>query len=132
MHILLNALSVTSRPGFGGTVSKLSAAPVVNERSHTTWAMIITSLAGFMVSLDILIVVTALPAIRADLGGGVEQLEWTINAYTLSFAVLLLLGSALGDRYGRRKVFVFSILLFTAASAAAALSTSAGVLIAAR
>ncbi|MEU9959483.1 DHA2 family efflux MFS transporter permease subunit [Streptomyces sp. NPDC050982] len=94
--------------------------------------MIITSLAGFMASLDILIVVTALPAIREDLGGGIEELEWTVNSYTLAFAVLLLLGSALGDRYGRRKIFVLSVALFTAASVAAALSTSAGALIAAR
>ncbi|MFJ9583183.1 DHA2 family efflux MFS transporter permease subunit [Streptomyces acidicola] len=102
------------------------------DRGRTTWAMIITSLAGFMASLDILIVVTALPAIREDLGGGIEELEWTVNSYTLTFAVLLLLGSALGDRYGRRKIFVLSVAVFTAASVAAALSTSAGVLIAAR
>jgi EmrB/QacA subfamily drug resistance transporter len=85
-----------------------------------------------MASLDILVVVTALPAIREDLDGGIEELEWTVNAYTLTFAVLLLLGAALGDRFGRRRIFVLAIALFTASSAAAALSSSSGELIAAR
>ncbi|WP_190086754.1 DHA2 family efflux MFS transporter permease subunit [Streptomyces longisporoflavus] len=113
-------------------VTQRSPATAAVDRNRTTWAMIITSLAGFMASLDILIVVTALPAIRDDLGGGIEDLEWTVNSYTLTFAVLLLLGAALGDRYGRRRIFVVSIAVFTAASVAAALSTSTGALIAAR
>src|SRR5205814_1632864 len=82
----------------------------------------------FMVSLDNLVVTTALPVIRRDLHATISQLEWTVNAYTLTFAVLLLTGAALGDRFGRRRLFAFGLLLFTAASAAAALSTSANAL----
>src|SRR5512143_3111846 len=93
---------------------------------------LITSLALFMVSLDNLVVTTALPVIKAELGASLAQLEWTVNAYTLTFAVLLLTGAALGDRFGRRRMFVLGLLLFTGASAAAALSTSADALDVAR
>ena len=89
------------------------------------WTLAITSVALFMVSLDNLVVTTAIPVIRRDLHATISQLEWTVNAYTLTFAVLLLTGAALGDRFGRRRLFVFGLLLFTGASAAAALSTSA-------
>ena len=82
------------------------------------------SIALFMTSLDNLVVGVALPSIRADLGGSLESLEWTVNAYTLSFAVLLLTGAALGDRFGRKRMFVIGLALFTAASAAAALAPS--------
>ncbi|MGJ5756592.1 MFS transporter [Streptomyces puniciscabiei] len=85
-----------------------------------------------MAGLDNLVVVTALPTIREKLGGSLEQLEWTVNAYTLTFAVLMLTGAALGDRFGRRRVFVAGLLLFTAASAAAAVAPGIGELIAAR
>ena len=81
-----------------------------------------------MVSLDNLVVTTALPVIRRELHASISQLEWTVNAYTLTFAVLLLTGAALGDRFGRRRMFVLGMLLFTGASAAAALSTSANAL----
>jgi EmrB/QacA subfamily drug resistance transporter len=81
-----------------------------------------------MVSLDNLVVTTALPVIRRDLHATISQLEWTVNAYTLTFAVLLLTGAALGDRFGRRRMFVLGLLLFTGASALAALSTSANML----
>jgi EmrB/QacA subfamily drug resistance transporter len=81
-----------------------------------------------MVSLDNLVVTTALPVIRHELHASISQLEWTVNAYTLTFAVLLLTGAALGDRFGRRRMFVLGLLLFTGASALAALSTSANVL----
>ncbi|MFF3512887.1 DHA2 family efflux MFS transporter permease subunit [Streptomyces sp. NPDC002573] len=101
-------------------------------RSATTWALIITSVAGFMIGLDNLIVTTALPAIRKDLGGGLEDLSWTVNAYTLSFAALLMTGSALGDRFGRRRLFGAGLAVFTAASAAAALAPNLATLIAAR
>src|SRR5213080_5050930 len=94
----------------------------------TIWTLVITSLALFMVSLDNLVVTTALPVIRRDLHATISQLEWTVNAYTLTFAVLLLTGAALGDRFGRRRLFVFGLLLFTGASAFAALSTSANAL----
>lgn len=105
---------------------------MITPRSRTAWTFVITSLAAFMVSLDNLVVTFALPQIRADLGSGLEGLEWTVNAYTLPFAVLLLIGAALGDRLGRRRIFALGLTIFTAGSAGAALAPSIGVLIAAR
>src|SRR5215203_4244319 len=102
------------------------------ETPRTLWTFVITSLALFMVVLDNLVVSTALPVIRTDLDASLEELEWTVNAYTLTFAVLLLTGAALGDRFGRRRVFAAGLTLFTAASAAAALAPSMDALIAAR
>src|SRR3954468_13893546 len=102
------------------------------RRPSPLWTFAIVSVALFMVVLDNLVVTTALPSIRADLGGGVQALEWTVNAYTLTYAVLLLTGAALGDRFGRRRMFVIGIGIFTLASAAAALAPSTGALIAAR
>ena len=99
---------------------------------RTAWTLGITSLALFMVSLDNLVVTTALPVIRRSLGASVSQLEWTVNAYTLTFAVLMLTGAALGDRFGRRRLFVLGLAIFTGASAFAALSTSANMLDVAR
>jgi EmrB/QacA subfamily drug resistance transporter len=92
----------------------------------------ITGAAQFMAGLDNLVVTTALPVIRLRLHAGLAGLEWTVNAYTLSFAVLLLAGAALGDRVGRRRMFVAGIALFTAASAASALAPNVDALIAAR
>ena len=92
----------------------------------------IVSVALFMVTLDNLVVTNALVSIREDLGASLEQLEWTVNAYTLSYAVFLLTAAALGDRLGRRAVFVAGLGIFTVASAAAALAPSTGALIAAR
>ncbi|MEV0847748.1 DHA2 family efflux MFS transporter permease subunit [Streptomyces sp. NPDC049954] len=94
--------------------------------------MLITSIAGFMAALDNLVVSNALPSIQADLGGGLGDLEWTVSAYTLTFAVLMMLGAALGDRFGRRRLFLVGVGVFTASSAAAALSSGIGQLIAAR
>jgi EmrB/QacA subfamily drug resistance transporter len=96
------------------------------------WTFAITSLALFMVTLDNLVVTTAIPVIREDLHAGISGLEWTVNAYTLTFAVLLLTGAALGDRFGRRRLFAIGVAIFTAASAAAALAPSIGALDAAR
>ncbi len=93
---------------------------------------VITSLALFMVSLDNLVVTTALPVIKAELGLSLAQLEWTVNAYTLTFAVLLLTGAALGDRFGRKRVFIAGITIFTFGSALAALSSSGESLVPAR
>ncbi|MDQ6807360.1 MAG: MFS transporter, partial [Actinomycetota bacterium] len=98
----------------------------------TRWTLAITSVAVFMTAIDNLVVSTALPSIRAHLGAGIESLEWTVNAYTLSFAVLLLTGAALGDRFGRRVMLVTGLIVFTGASAAAALAPSIDALIAAR
>src|SRR6186713_1404352 len=92
------------------------------SRTRPLWTFAIVSIALFMVVLDNLVVTTALPSIRRDLGGGVQDLEWTVNAYTLSYAVLLLTGAALGDRFGRRRMFAIGLGIFTAASAAAALA----------
>ena len=92
----------------------------------------LTALASFMIALDALVITMAFTNIRADFGASVETLQWTVNAYNLSFAVLLLTGAALGDRFGRRRMFAAGICLFTAASVACALSGSIGWLIAAR
>ena len=99
---------------------------------RTVWTFVVTSVALFMVVLDNLVVSTALPVIRTDLGASLEELEWTVNAYTLTFAVLLLTGAALGDRFGRRRVFAIGLTIFTGASAAAALAPSMDALIVAR
>src|SRR5438093_841364 len=104
----------------------------MSDRARTLWAFAITSIALFMTTLDNLVVTTALPVIRHDLHASLSGLEWTVNAYTLTFAVLLLTGAALGDRFGRRRLFVLGLAIFTAASAAAALAPSIEVLIAAR
>ncbi len=90
--------------------------------ARTLWTFAITSVALFMVSLDNLVVTTALPVMRTDLGASLEQLEWTVNAYTLTFAAFLLTGAALGDRFGRRRVFAVGLSVFTLGSAAAALA----------
>jgi EmrB/QacA subfamily drug resistance transporter len=100
--------------------------------SKTWWTFALTSAALFMVTLDNLVVTTALPVIRTDLHAGLSGLEWTVNAYTLTFAVLLLTGAALGDRFGRRRMFAIGLGIFTLASAAAALAPSIGALDAAR
>ena len=97
----------------------------MTTRSTTIWTFAITSVALFMVTLDNLVVTTALPVIREDLNASLSQLEWTVNAYTLTFAVLLLTGAALGDRLGRRLMFSVGIGIFTVSSAAAALAPSA-------
>jgi EmrB/QacA subfamily drug resistance transporter len=102
-------------------------------RSNRTGATLaIVSLALFMVVLDNLIVTVALPAIRADLGASLQSLEWTINAYTLAFAVTLIPGAALGDRFGRKRLFLTGLALFTLSSAAAALAPDTTALVAAR
>jgi EmrB/QacA subfamily drug resistance transporter len=105
---------------------------VMSQRALTLWTFVVTSVAVFMVSLDNLVVTTALPVIKADLGASLSGLEWTVNAYTLTFAVLLLTGAALGDRFGRKRMFLVGLALFTAGSAAAALAPSIEWLIAAR
>src|SRR5437763_10955280 len=104
----------------------------LSEKATKTWVLALASVASCMVALDALVVTTALSAIRLDLGASLEVLEWTVNAYNLSFAVLLLTGTALGDRFGRRRMFAYGIGLFAGVSAACALAGSAGWLIAAR
>lgn len=99
---------------------------------RSAWTLGIVSVGLFMVVLDNLVVSVALPSIRHSLGASIQSLEWTVSAYTLAYAVLLLTGAALGDRFGRRRMFMVGIALFTASSAAAALAPTAALLIAAR
>jgi EmrB/QacA subfamily drug resistance transporter len=104
----------------------------LSEKAGKTWVLALTSVASFMVALDALVVTTALSTIRLDLAASIEALEWTVNAYNLSFAVLLLTGAALGDRFGRQSMFAAGLTLFVVASAACALAGNIGALIAAR
>jgi EmrB/QacA subfamily drug resistance transporter len=102
------------------------------SQTRTLWTFAITSLALFMTTLDNLVVTMALPTIQRDLHASISGLEWTVNAYTLTFAVLLLMGAALGDRFGRKRLFLIGMAVFTVGSAAAALAPSIDTLIAAR
>jgi EmrB/QacA subfamily drug resistance transporter len=104
----------------------------MNEKRRMLWTFVVTSAALFMGSLDNLVVTMALPSIRSHLHASLADLQWTVNAYTLTFAVLLLTGATLGERFGRRRVFVAGLGLFTAGSAAAALAPGIGWLVAAR
>ena len=104
----------------------------MSHRAHIVWTFAITSIALFMTTLDNLVVTTALPTMQRDLHASISGLEWTVNAYTLTFAVLLMLGAALGDRLGRKRVFLVGLGIFTLGSAAAAMSPSIEWLIGAR
>src|SRR5258705_3478344 len=97
-----------------------------------TWAVVLTAVGSLMAALDTLVVSSALSTIRIDLGASLQQLEWTVNAYNLTFAVLLITAAALGDRFGRRRLYAAGLVLFSAASAACALAPSVGWLIAGR
>src|SRR5260370_23756645 len=112
------------------TATRPTAGSTVAPRQ--IWTLVLASLGVFMTALDTLVVTTALPVLRVDLHASLSDLEWTVNAYNLAFACLLLTGAALGDRFGRRRMFTVGLFVFTAASAAAALSPSIGALIAAR
>jgi len=98
----------------------------------TAWVVVLTAIGSFMGALDTLVVSTALPTIRVDLGASVSQLEWTVNAYNLSFAVMLVTAAALGDRFGRRRLYAVGLVGFALASVASALSPNVGWLIASR
>ena len=102
------------------------------QAPRTLWTFVITSLALFMVVLDNLVVSTALPVIRTDLNASLEGLEWTVNAYTLTFAVLLITGGRLGDIFGRRRMFLFGVVVFALASATIGFAPSDGWLVASR
>ena len=102
------------------------------KNSSPAWTLALTSIAFLMITLDALVVVTALPAIHRELGADLAQLEWTINAFTLAFAAGIITAAALGDRFGRRRIFVTGLAVFTAASAACALAPDAALLVAAR
>src|SRR3954466_10224068 len=107
-------------------------APRPAPAHRVLWTFAISSIALFMAALDNLVVTTALPVIRQSFQANLAELEWIVNAYTLPFAVLLLTGAALGDRFGRRRLFVIGLAIFTGGSALAALAGSASELIAAR
>src|SRR3954469_18429801 len=97
--------------------------------THRNWVLALAAVASLMAALDTLVVSTALTTIRADLDASVEQLEWTVNAYNLTFAVLLITAAALGDRYGRRSLYAVGLLVFAAASAACAVAPNVETLI---
>jgi MFS family permease len=112
--------------------STFIASTIPADSAESSWVLVLASAANLMVGLDALVVSTALTEIGRDLGASIEALEWTVNAYTLCFAGFLLTAAVLGDRFGRRRLFVAGLVLFTAASAACALAPSIGWLIAAR
>ena len=104
----------------------------MTSQPRPAWTLALASIGVFMTALDTLVVTTALPVLRVSLHSSLSGLEWTVNAYNLSFACSLLTGAALGDRFGRRRVFCIGLALFTVASAGAALSPTVAILIAAR
>ncbi|MFD4468592.1 DHA2 family efflux MFS transporter permease subunit [Rhodococcus sp. NPDC058505] len=114
------------------TAVRGGSAPARPRRVPLWLAMLAASLPMFMATLDNLVMTSALPVVQADLNASVGQLQWFLNAYTLAFATLMLSAAGLGDRWGRRRVFIWGIVLFALASVASALSTTAGMLIAAR
>jgi EmrB/QacA subfamily drug resistance transporter len=102
------------------------------ENTRTTWTLVLASFGAFLTALDVVVVTMALPTIQRDLHASLADLDWIVNAYSLSFAALLLTGAAMGDRYGRRRMYVVGIVIFTVASLLAAVSTNAATLIGAR
>lgn len=118
---MTSTLETTPRAGTGGSLRRPLGA-----------VLAAVGIPMFMVALDNLVVTNALPVIRTELNASLSDLQWFVNAYTLSFASLLLTASALGDRFGRRRIFLVGIALFTAASAACALATEPWMLVAAR
>src|SRR5450759_4505610 len=106
--------------------------PKTPSALHKGWTLAIVSVGLFMVVLDNLVVSVALPSINRELGASIQALEWTVNAYVLAYAVLLLTGAALGDRFGRKRMFLLGLAVFTAASAAAALAPTTELLVIAR
>src|ERR1700759_3315812 len=106
--------------------------PQITSQTRRIWTLVIVSLGLFMTVLDNLVVNVALPSIHRDLGASIQTLEWTVNAYVLAYAVLLLTGAALGDRFGRKRMFLLGLGLFTLASACTPLAPTTDLLIAAR
>src|SRR3954468_15311754 len=108
-------------------------SPQANKTNRAlAWVVVLTAIGSFMGALDTLVVSTALPTIRLDLDASVSQLEWTVNSYNLAFAVMLVTAAALGDRFGRRRLYAVGLVGFALASVACAASPSVGWLIAAR
>jgi EmrB/QacA subfamily drug resistance transporter len=114
-------------------LNELDERRLMTVRSpRTGWTLVLASLGVFLTSLDVVVVATALPTLQHHLGASLSDLEWTINAYNLVFGCLMLTGAALGDRFGRRRMYVLGLLVFVAGSALAATSSGAGMLIGAR
>ena len=110
----------------------MTATAPVKPRTSLAWVLIITAVAALVVALDQLVVATALQTIRTDLGASMASLEWTVNAFSLSFAALLIPAAELGDRVGRKRVYLIGLVLFAVASAACAVAPNVGLLITAR
>jgi EmrB/QacA subfamily drug resistance transporter len=110
----------------------MESSTLPHSKTAIRWVVVLTALGSVMAALDTLVVATALSTIRLDFDASVEQLEWTVNSYNLSFAVLLITAAALGDRYGRRRLYAGGLALFAASSAACALAPDVGWLIGAR
>jgi EmrB/QacA subfamily drug resistance transporter len=115
----------------GCGVEEIDVAATVSSRT-TAWIVVLTGIGSLMAALDTLVVAGALTTIHADLHASVEQLEWTVNGYNLSFAVLMIAGAGLADRFGRRRVYACGLSLFALASALCALAPNVGTLVAAR
>ena len=109
-----------------------SRAPADMTPARRRWTLALAGLGAFMSALDVVVVATALPTMRTQLGASLADLEWTINAYNLALGCLMLTGAALGDRFGRRRMYVLGLVVFTVGSVLAALSPGTGLLIAAR
>ena len=106
--------------------------PIVKQPPRSAWTVALAGLGAFMTALDVVVVSTALPTLQHRLGASLATLEWTLNAYSLVFGALMLTGAALGDRFGRRRMYVLGLMTFVAGSAFAAMSSGPGMLIAAR
>jgi EmrB/QacA subfamily drug resistance transporter len=132
LDLYLQSRSSAAQRTQKGASRMSSRSTHINTKAVTGWVVALTAIGSLMAALDTLVVSTALSTIRLDLGASVEQLEWTVNAYNLSFAVLLIPAAALGDRYGRRRLYVGGLGVFAAASAACALAPQVGWLVAAR
>jgi EmrB/QacA subfamily drug resistance transporter len=104
----------------------------ITEENAKWWALAAMCFALFMIMLDNTVMNVALPSIQRDFGASIQELEWTVNGYTLSFAVLLATGGRLGDIFGRRRGFIFGVVLFALASATAGLAPSSTALVASR
>ena len=103
-----------------------SRPPAAMTPARKRWTLTLAGLGAFMAALDVVVVATALPTVRTQLGVSLPNLEWTINAYNLTLGCLMLTGAALGDRFGRRRMYVLGLATFTAGSVMAALSPGPG------
>ncbi|MCW2547968.1 MAG: drug resistance transporter, EmrB/QacA subfamily, partial [Mycobacterium sp.] len=110
----------------------MSVTTPAKPRASLGWVLVIAAAAALIVALDQLVVATALQTIRRDLGASMASLEWTVNAFSLSFAALMIPGAELGDRIGRKRAYLIGLVVFAMASAACALAPNVGLLITAR